>query len=85
MRTHLDLQKTFPDIPCVSQILGGPSLRLGIARERLTIPPGFWMRWEKRRLTGNVGISTAKLIQHPENLSNRSYNQFHSIIPESCL
>ena len=24
MMTHLDLQKTFPDIPCVSQMLGGP-------------------------------------------------------------
>ena len=29
--THLDLQKKkkVPDIPCVSQMLGGPSLRLG--------------------------------------------------------
>ena len=26
--------------PCVSQILGGPMLRLGIPRERLSIPPG---------------------------------------------
>ena len=33
--------KTFPDKPCVSQILGGPSLRLGIPRERLSIPPGI--------------------------------------------
>ena len=32
--------KTFPDIPCVSQMLGGPSLRLGIPIERLSIPPG---------------------------------------------
>ena len=24
--------KTFPDIPCVSQILGGPSLRLGVRK-----------------------------------------------------
>ena len=39
-RTQLDLQKTFPDIPCVSQMLGGPSLRLGIPLERLSIPPG---------------------------------------------
>ena len=39
-RTHLDLQKTFPDIPCVSQMLGGPSLRLGIPIERLSIPSG---------------------------------------------
>ena len=32
--------KTFPDIPCVSQMRGGPSLRLGIPIERLSIPPG---------------------------------------------
>ena len=32
--------KTFPDIPCVSQMLGGPSLRHGIPTERLCIPPG---------------------------------------------
>ena len=40
-KTPLDLQTRFPDIPCVSQILGGPSLRLGIPRKRLSIPPGF--------------------------------------------
>ena len=40
-RTQLDLQKTFPDIPCVSQMPGGPSLRLGILKERLSIPPGI--------------------------------------------
>ena len=39
MMTHLDLQKTFPDIPCVSQMLGGLSMRLGIPIERLSIPP----------------------------------------------
>ena len=33
-------KKTFPNIPCVSQMLGGLSLRLGIPRERLCIPPG---------------------------------------------
>ena len=38
-KTPLDLQKTFPDIPCVSQTLGGQLLRLGIPRERLSIPP----------------------------------------------
>ena len=32
--------KTFPDIPCASQMLGGHFLRLGIPRERLRIPPG---------------------------------------------
>ena len=39
--THLDLQKTFPDIPCVSQTLGGPSLRLGDTKECLNIPSGI--------------------------------------------
>ena len=29
--------KTFPEIPCVSQMLGGPSLRRGIPTERLSI------------------------------------------------
>ena len=40
-RTLLDLQKTFPDVPCVSQMLGGPLLRLGIPIERLSIPSGI--------------------------------------------
>ena len=39
-RKHVDLQKTFTDIPCVSQMLGGPSLWLGIPIERLSVPPG---------------------------------------------
>ena len=39
--THLDLQKTFPDIPCVSQMLGGPALRLGTPKERLSIQEAF--------------------------------------------
>ena len=32
--------KTFPEKPCVSQMLDGPSLRLGIPIETLSIPPG---------------------------------------------
>ena len=35
-----DFFNWFPDIPCVSEKLGGPFLRLGIPRERLSIPPG---------------------------------------------
>ena len=35
------LAKTYPDFRCVSQMLGGPSLRLGIPTERLSIPPGI--------------------------------------------
>ena len=41
MKMQVDLQTRFPDIVCVSQMLGGPSLRLGIPIERLSIPPGF--------------------------------------------
>ena len=41
MMTHLDLQKRFPIKPCVCQMLGGPSLRLGIPVERLSIPSGI--------------------------------------------
>ena len=40
-KTHLDLQKRFPIYHVVSKILGGPFLRLGNPRERLSIPPGF--------------------------------------------
>ena len=32
--------KTFPDMPCVSHMSGGLSLRLSIPTERLSIPPG---------------------------------------------
>ena len=31
-------KKTFPDLPCVSQMLGGPSLRRGDTNENLNIP-----------------------------------------------
>ena len=40
MMTHLDLQKRFP-IFHVSQMLGGPSLRLGDSKECLNIPSGI--------------------------------------------
>ena len=51
-RTQLDLQKRFPDIPCVSQMLGGPSLRLGIPIERLSIPSRIgWGGNDTGRLT----------------------------------
>ena len=41
MKMHVDLQKTFPDIPCVSQMHGGPSLQLGTRTECLNIPSGI--------------------------------------------
>ena len=34
----MDLQKTFPDIPGVSQMSGGPSLRRGDMKEGLNNP-----------------------------------------------
>ena len=38
-------KKKFPDKPCVSQVLGGPFLRLGSPRERLSIhSTRIWMR-----------------------------------------
>ena len=37
---HVDLQKRFP-IFHVSQMLGGPSLRLGDTKECLNIPSGI--------------------------------------------
>ena len=40
-KTQLDLQKTFRHIPCVSQVLGSPSLRLGDTKECLNIPSGI--------------------------------------------
>ena len=62
-KTLLDLQKTFSDLPCVSQMLGGPSLRLGIPKERLSIPPrigwggndtGRLVTWEFPLRTGSA-------------------------------
>ena len=41
MKKSVDLQKTFPDKPCVSQMLGGPSLRHGDTKEGLNQPSGI--------------------------------------------
>ena len=65
MMTHVDLQKTFPDIPCVSQMNGGPSLRFGDTKECLNNPFRYRMCWERHWLTGNVGNFYCELIQHP--------------------
>ena len=40
-RTQLDWQKSVPMYHVCPQMLGGPSLRLGIPIERLSIPPGI--------------------------------------------
>ena len=45
--------KTFPDIPCVSQMLGGPSLRHGVTKECLNIPSGI----------GCAGNDTDRLVK----------------------
>ena len=58
-------KKTFPDIPCVSQMLGGPSLRLGTPNKRLSIPSGIgWgekntgrmVTWECPLRTGSASL-----------------------------
>ena len=59
MKMQVDLQKTFPDIPCVSQMLGGPSLRLGDTKDCRNIPPGIGRGGNDTGRLGNVGISTA--------------------------
>ena len=41
MKMHVDLQKRFPEKPCVSQMHGGPSLRRGDTNEGLNIPSGI--------------------------------------------
>ena len=38
---QVDLQKTFPDIPCVSHMHGGPFFRRGDTNEGLNIPSGI--------------------------------------------
>ena len=40
-KMHVDLQKTFPVLTCVSQMLGGPSLRRDDTKECLNIPSGI--------------------------------------------
>ena len=40
-RTQLDLQKRFPIFHVCPKMLGGPFLRLGIPKERLSIPSGI--------------------------------------------
>ena len=41
MKMQVDLQKTFPDFPSVSQMLGGQLLRRGDTKECLNIPSGI--------------------------------------------
>ena len=62
--------KTFPDIPCVSQMSGGLSLRLSIHPGRLSIPLQDLNEVEKRRLTGNVELSNCPLRTDSESLKS---------------
>ena len=72
MMTHLDLQKTFPDIPCVSQMLGGPSLRRGDTKECLNIPSGI----------GCGGKDTGRLVtwEFPLRTDSASWKSLESFI-----
>ena len=80
-KTRLDLQKRFP-IYHVSQLLGGPSLRLGIPIERLSNPPG----------TGWGGKNTGWLVTwecplRTESASWKSLESFIQLISfcNSCI
>ena len=75
-RTQLDLQKRFPNIPCVSQMLGGPFLRgsaflkNGLAfLQELDEVGKTVVDWQR-------GNFHCVLIQHLENLLNHSCNNF---------
>ena len=72
-----------PDVPCVSQMLGGPSLRLGIPIERQN-GLAFLQELDEVGMTQvdwQRGIVHCVLIQNLEYLSNHSYNLFHFAIP----
>ena len=64
--------KTFPDIPCVSQMLGGPSLRLGTPKEQLSIPSGIG--W------GGNDIGRLVTWEFPLRIDSASWNSFESLI-----
>ena len=67
-------KKTFPDIPCVSQMLGGPSLRLGTPKKKkpLSIPSGI----------GWGGNDTGRLAtwEFSLRIDSASWNSFESLI-----
>ena len=55
----MDLQKTFPEKPGVSQMSGSPSMRRGDTNEGLNNPTKGGCLGNNIGLTGNVAISTA--------------------------
>ena len=66
--------KKFPDVPCVSEMLGGPFLRLSIPRERLSIPPG------SRRGGENTGwLATWNSPLHSDSASLKISRIIHTI------
>ena len=65
--------KTFPEIPCVSQMSGGLSLRLSIPTERLSIPPGSrkgwsnsgWLgKWDGPLRTDSASLKSLESFRH---------------------
>ena len=79
--TQLDLQKRFPIYHACPQMLGGPSLQLGIPLERQSLPWRIgWSGNDSRRLVTWESFHSV-LIQHLENILNRSYNWFHFEVP----
>ena len=67
-------KKTFPNIPCVSQMRGGPFLRLDILKDRLSIPPesgwdGKDTKWVATRMYTAYWLSIFKIsrIVHTTN------------------
>ena len=71
-RKHVDLQKTFPDIPCVSHMLGVPSLRRGDTNEGLNIPSGI----------GCSGNNIGRLVtwEFPLRIDSASWKSLESFI-----
>ena len=64
--------KNVPDIPCVSQMLGGPSLWLGVTKECLNIPSGI----------GWGGNDTGRLVtwEFPLRIDSASWKSLESLI-----
>ena len=70
-------KKRFPIYHVYSKYLAAYQCGLSILQDHDKV--------EKRWLTGNVGLSTAYWFSIFKNLSNHSYDWFHSVIPESWL
>ena len=58
-KTRLDLQKRFPKNHACPKMLGGPVSAARHSYRTAEHSTRNWMRWERHKLTGNVGMSTA--------------------------